>query len=95
MTTKPIVEVTTPKGYYSERIADTLPARILPTNVAKLIEEARAPLLAAIDKAEEALSQIADCRIVNGKYASMPMWMAMNRIAGEALATIHKVKGDR
>ena len=47
---RPITEPTVPKGYYTESTA-----RILPTDVAKLIEEARAPLLASLDKAEEAL----------------------------------------
>ena len=68
---------TSPEDYQPSRCAG-----LLPTEVAKLIEESRAPLLAALDKAESALIHC------NQRYA-------VRGITKEALAAIRKVKGEK
>lgn len=91
---------TSPEDYQPSRCAG-----LLPTEVAKLIEESRAPLLAALDKAESALDRFTgvqhegDCVYTDksdeGCYLCRAAASEQYKLGKEALAAIRKVKGQQ
>lgn len=79
MTTKPIVEVTTPKGYYSERIADTLPDGFGNDDISRELRKSanRDELIRRANELFETLYDIysADAKIRLGWLRRKDAWM--------------------